>query len=262
MSMTDNAANIAMCNESLGLLGADEITVGQTTEQNYIFCVTFFDASRDEILSFHKWNFAKKRKFALETTKPIFGPDNAFTYPTDAIKIWMIEEDPLATWEREGELIITSNGETPQGWETATDYVAGEYVSDSDITYLVNNNYTSDTVANDVIAGDLTAESGDLAVLACEYVYQRTDVDAWPEYARRSAVINLASKLAAPIKQNEETALNLQAMLHGSSKVTGYLDLARSVDAQEQGAVAITTRRLLNSRRAVPISRSNIGRNW
>ena len=90
MSMDDTAANIAACNQSLGMLGADEITVGATTEQNHIYCTTFFDDARDEILAAHRWNFAKKRGYALETTKPLFGYDNAFTYPTDGIKVWAI----------------------------------------------------------------------------------------------------------------------------------------------------------------------------
>lgn len=251
MSMTDSAENIAMCNEALGLLGADPITLAATTELNYIYCVTFFDASRDETLSFHKWNFAKKRAFAVETTTPIFGPDNAYTYPTDCIKIWMVEEDPLAKFEVEGALILTDEGETPSGWVTATDYVAGQYISSddsgADLTYLVDTGFTSDTETTD-LSSYCTSAGADYAVLAVEYVYQRTDVDAWPEYARRANIINLASKLAAPIKQNETVALNLQAMLHGSKKVTGYLDIARSIDAQEQGGAVIKTSDFINSR--------------
>ncbi len=72
MSMTDNAANIALCNQSLGLLGASEITLAATTETNYVYCATFFDTSRDEILESHKWNFAKKRAYAIQTTDPLF----------------------------------------------------------------------------------------------------------------------------------------------------------------------------------------------
>jgi hypothetical protein len=252
--MTDNAANIAMSNEALDLLGADRITVGATTEQNYIFCAGVFDQIRDETLAFHKWNFAKKRAYAVETTKPIFGPEKAYTYPTDAIKIWVVDENPLAKFEVEGGLVLTDEGATPSGWATATAYVANQYVSNNDVSYLCILAHTSGDTDDEPGVGATTATywtatSGDLAVLPLEYVYQRTDVDAWPEYARRANIINLASKLAAPIKQNEEAALNLQAMLHGSKKVTGYLDIARSIDAQEQGGVTIKTTQLINDRR-------------
>ena len=49
MSMTENAANILLCNESLGLLGADVIELNGTT-QNHKYCTIFFDDARDEIL--------------------------------------------------------------------------------------------------------------------------------------------------------------------------------------------------------------------
>ncbi len=252
MSMTDNAANIAMCNQALGLLGAAVITLTATTEQNYVYCALFFDGSRDEILAFHKWNKAKKRAFALQTTDPVFGPDNAFTYPTDCLKVWMIEENPLAKFEVEGDLILTNFGDKPPSWVTATDYVAGQYISSddsgSDLTYLVDTGFTSSTETTD-LSTYCTSQSSDLQVLAVEYVYQKTDVSTWPEYMRQCAIYNLAIKLAPAIKQNEKAALNLQAMLYGSKDVIGYMDIARSTDAQEQGGVVIVTNKLIRSRR-------------
>ena len=300
MSMTDNAANIAVCNQSLGLLGASEITVGSGTEQNHIYCTTFFDDARDEILAAHRWNFAKKRGFALETTKPLFGYDNAFTYPTDAIKVWGIDEAPDAIWEPEGALILTDHGDRPKGWATAEIYIVndyvkvtpdawatgvavidGQYLTSGDLiyevlvnhttntiaaditagnlisrgegslgTYLIAVAHTSDTVAADVAAGNLTPAGGDSEILAVEYVYQRTDVDAWPISARQCLVINLARMLVSAVKQKLETAVDLQAMLYGSKKVTGYLAIARTIDAQEGGIMSVTTRTLLTSRRS------------
>ncbi|HEB27762.1 MAG TPA: hypothetical protein ENI05_08295 [Porticoccus sp.] len=300
MSMTSNAANVAVCNQSLGLLGASEITVGGTTDQNHIYCTTFFDDARDEILAAHRWNYAKKRAFALETTKPLFGYDNAFTYFTDAIKVWGIDEAPEAVWELEGALILTDHGDRPKAWKTAEIYIVNDYVKvtpdtwatgvavidgqyllsgdliyevlvshttdtiaadvtannlisrgeGSEGTYLIAVAHTSDTVAADIAAGNLTPAGGDSEVLAVEYVYQRTDVDAWPISARQSLVINLARMLAPAIKQNEEASLNLQTMLYGGPKTTGYIALARTIDAQEGGPMSVTTRTLLTSRRS------------
>ena len=56
--------------------------------------------------------------------------------------------------------------------------------------------------------------------------------------------------LCSPIKQSEDVSLNLQSMLYGSKKVTGYLDIARSLDAQEGGAIAIRTTKWLNARQS------------
>ncbi len=300
MSMTDNAANIAVCNQSLSLLGAEEITVGQTTEQNHIYCTIFFDDARDEILAAHRWNYAKKRGFALETTKPLFGYDNAFTKPTDAIKVWGIDEAPDAVWEREGDLILTDHGDRPKAWLTATIYIVNDYVKvtpdtwatgvavidgqyllsgdliyevlvshttdtisndvtsgnlisrgeGSEGTYLIAVAHTSDTVAADIAAGNLTPAGGDSEILAVEYVYQRTDVDAWHISARQALIINLARMLAPAVKQNETASLNLQSMLYGGPKTTGYLSIARTIDAQESGPMSVTTRTLLTSRRS------------
>ena len=54
--------------------------------------------------------------------------------------------------------------------------------------------------------------------------------------------------LASPIKQNEEASFNLQQMLYGGPKITGYLDIARSLDAQEGGAIALKTNTWIGSR--------------
>ncbi len=252
MSMTSNAANIAVCNQSLGMLGAEEITVAGTTDQNHIYCTTFFDDARDEILAAARWSFAFKRAYALQTTTPIFGPDNAFTKPTDAIKIWGIAEAPDAEWDPEGDLIITNEGSAALSWELDKEFIAGQYItsdtSGADLTYLVDTTFTGAVEATD-LASNATSQSADLDVLAVEYVYQRTDVDAWPVSARQSLIINLARMLAPAVKQNEEASLNFQSMLYGSPKVTGYLQIARTIDAQESGPMSVTTRTLLTSRR-------------
>jgi hypothetical protein len=238
MSMTDSAQNISMCNQSLGMLGAEAITLAATTEQNYIYCAAVFDDARDEILALHKWNFAKKRAFAIQTTDPLFGYDNAFTPPSDYIRILQIEEDAGAEFEVENALILTDEGETPSDWVTATDYLVGDYLqsdsSGSTLTYVVGTAFTSSTEATD-LSSYCTSQSADLDVLKVEYIYQHTTFSTWPVYAKQCLVLNLARMLCSAIKQNEEVAMNLQAMLHGSRKVIGYLDIARSLDSHEGG---------------------------
>ncbi len=252
MSMVDNAANIAACNQSLGMLGAEEITVAGTTDQNHIYCTTFFDDARDEILAAARWSFAMKRAYAIQTTKPIFGPDNAFTKPTDCIKVWGIAEAPDALWDPEAALIVTDEGETALSWELDKIFLAGQYItsdtSGADLTYLVDTTFTGAVEATD-LASNATSQGADLKVLAVEYVYQRTDVDAWPVAPRQAFIINLARMLAPAVKQNEEASLNLQSMLYGGPQVTGYIQIARTIDAQESGPMSVTTRTLLTSRR-------------
>jgi len=254
MSMLDSAQNISMCNEALGLLGAAEITVGATTEQNYVYCATFFDDARDEILVAHRWNFAKKRAYAIQTTDPLFGYDNAFTPPSDYLKILQIEEDPTAKFEIENALIITNEGSAAPDWADETDYLIGEYVSNDDITYVCIVAHTSGDEDDEPGVGADTAtywtsQGGDYSTLKVEYIYQHTTFSTWPVYAKQCLVLNLARRLCSPIKQDETVAMNLQAMLYGSSKVMGYLDVARSIDAREGGAMTVTTKSWINARK-------------
>jgi hypothetical protein len=253
MSMTDNAANIAACNQSLGLLGATEITVGGTTDQNHIYCTTFFDDARDEILANHRWNYAKKRAYIVERSNdPLFGYDKQYSLPDDWIRVWEIEEAPEAEWEVEGDLLLTNEGTAPLSYVVSDSYIVGQFItsdtSGSDLTYEVDTAFTATVEATD-IAANCTSQGGDFQILSIEYVYRRTDVDAWPISARQALIINLARMLAPAIKQNEDASLKLQSMLYGGPKTTGYLQIARTIDAQESGIMSVTTRTLLTSRR-------------
>lgn len=247
MGVIDTTANIALCNEALGLIGAAPIAVSGT-DQNHDYCELFFENDRDEILSAHKWNFAKKRAYAVQTTDPLFGYDYAYAKPTDCVRLWSIDGDPAAEYEVEGSLILTDHGEAAPDWATGTAYIAGQYVSSADVTYLCATSHTAGTFADDLAAAKWTTTSGDYKVLAVEYVYQHTTVASWPKFARRCFVIKLAISLSAPIKQNEEAAANLQAMLYGGQRTIGYLSLAKSFDAQESGGQKIHSNFFLNSR--------------
>lgn len=250
----EDALVIAVCNQSLGLLGAEEISGDEQTTRNYLLCETFYPKARDEILAAHKWNFAKKRVFAIQTTDPLFGYDNAFTKPSDCLKVWRIADDNAATFEVEGDLILTDEGETAPDWATATDYIAGRVCSNDDVTYTCTVAHTSGdddeepgTGAN--WANYWDSESGDYKYLETEYVYQATDVSSYPPFLEQCVVINLAIKLSSPIKQNEKVALNLQTMLYGGPKVYGLMSQARSYDAQEGGGAVIKTQTWLDARK-------------
>ena len=195
-----------------------------------------------------------KRAYALETTSPVFGPDQAFTKPTDSVKIWTIAQMQDALFSVEKDLILTDIGEVPAGWVTATDYVAGQYLSSddsgTDLTYLVDTAFTSTSTSETTdLSSFCTAQASNLAVLEVEYVYQRTDVDSWPVAPRQSLIINLARMLAPAIKQNEDGAVKFQQMLYGGPKLTGYINIALSQDAQEGGIMVVATNTLTNSRR-------------
>jgi len=252
MAMSENAANILLCNQALGLLGAKAIVLNGTT-QNHTYCTTFFDQSRDEILVSHPWNFARKRVYAIQTTDPLFGYDNAFTVPSDCLRILTIANDPAAEFRREGDLILTDEGESPVDYDDdSVEYLAGQYISSDfsgdDLTYLVNTAFTSSDEETD-LDSYCTSQDDDYRILEIEYIYQVTDVSTYPKFLYQCMVYNLAIRLCSPIKQDGKFALNLQSMLYGGPKNFGYLDLARSYDAQESGGMKIKTQTWLDSRK-------------
>ena len=261
MSMTDNAANVAICNMSLGLLGAKIITVGSTTEANYVLCARFFDDSRDEILQQHPWNWAGKRAYAVQTTDPLWGLDGTsyayyYTVPSDCLRMMTIDNDHNAKWKREGSVILTNRGDLPDDYsDDSEEYLAGEYVTSdatgTDLTYSVDTAFTSSDETTD-LATYCTALADNYRVLKTEYVYQVTDVSTYPQFMRKCLVWNLAIYLAPALLQEEQTALtlNLQQALFGGPKNYGYLQIAKSLDAQEEGLKKIKTTTLTGSRRA------------
>ncbi len=264
MSMTENAANIAVCNLALGLLGAKSITLSGSS-QNHTYCTLYFDDSRDEILVQHLWNWARKRAYAVQTTDPLWGlHDTSYAYnytvPSDCLRLLTIDNDPDAKWAREGSVILTDRGDTPDDYsDDSEDYLAGEYItsdaSGSDLTYSVDTAFTSSDETTD-LANYCTALAANYRVLKTEYIYQVTDVSTYPQYMRKCLVWNLAIYLSSPILQGEATAstLNLQAALFGGPKNYGYLPMAKSIDAQEEGLKTISTNTLTGSRQS--------GRRW
>jgi len=254
MSMTESASNIALCNQSLGYIGAEAIVLSGTSV-NHEYCTLFFDDSRDEMLVNHMWNWASITAYALETTALLPFYDNAFTLPSDCLRVLTVDEDPKSKWKRRTNTIYTDRGDIAPGYdEDGVDYLAGQYIlsddSGSDLTYLVDTAFTSSSETSD-LATYCTSQDDSLKIVPIEYIYQVTDVSTYPSFMRMAFVLNLAIKLISPIIQGaaSQMLLNLQASLFGSKKVLGYLQIAKAIDAQEAGDEPIKTNQFLNARR-------------
>lgn len=250
MGVVDTATNISICNEALGLIAAEPIVIN-TDSTNRTYCETFFARAYKEILASHFWNFATKRVFTVETDSPLFGYNNAFTIPSDCIRIWTVDDDQSAHYRRIGAVIHTDRGDAPDAWVTATAYIAGQYVLNDDVTYVCILAHTAgdDDEEPGVGANSATywtSQTDNLKVVPIEYVYDESDLSLWPDYVIQCVVYNLAIKLAPPIKQNEEAAVNFQKMLLDNR--IGHLSLAKSSDAQESGGSRLVTNTWLRSR--------------
>lgn len=246
-TVIDDADIIAVCNQSLGLLGAELITINGT-DQNHDLCTLYYPDAKDEMLICHPWNHAYKRANMLQAATPLNEYDYAFTKPTDCLRVLRIDNDPLCQFRVEGSLVLTNSYESPDEYDDdSVDYLAGQYVSYSDVTYLVDTSFTSSDWATD-LAAYLTTQTDDLKYVPVEYIYQAADIENFPAYLKQCVVYNLAIKLAPPIKASEKAAMNLQQMLYGGPQVTGYLNMARSLDAQESAVTEIKTQSWINSR--------------
>lgn len=246
--------DLGMCNLALNLLGAKEVTAGSPTEANYLFCETLYPEARNEILACHPWNINDKLSLAIQTTNPLFGYDNAFTKPSDCLRVWTIAQDPAAAFKVRGDTIHTDEGETPSTWADETDYIIGQVVGNDDVTYTCTAAHTSGDDTDEPGTGAnwgnyWDSKGGDYEYLEVEYSYLATDATSYPPYLRQCVVLSLAIKLSSAIKHNEKAGLGFQEMLYGGPRVNGILSQARSCDAQESGGVTIKTSTFLDARR-------------
>jgi hypothetical protein len=252
MGVVDTATNIGICNEALGNIAADAIVLN-TASANRTYCELFFARAYKEILASHFWNFATKRAYAVQTANPLYGYDYAYTIPTDCIRIWKVDDKADTEWKRVGGTIHTDSGDDPEAWVTGTAYIAGQYVTNDDVTYLCILAHTAGDADDEPGVGAdnadyWTSQSGDYKVIPIEYVYDVTDLSTWPDYVIQCVIYNLSIKLAPPIKANEEAAVNFMKLLFDPK--AGFLTLAKSSDAQEGGGTKLTTNTWLDSREA------------
>lgn len=212
-----------------------------TSSKQYVLCERNYDDARDEVLVEHPWNEAKKRVcIAQESDHPIFGYERKFAKPSDCLRVLSVNDSSGADvslnyagiypWEVEGGYILTDAGENPQSWVTSTAYYVGEFVYDADneITYEVLVSHTSDTIANDVTAGNLVSAGGDYKVIYVEYIYQLTTVASFSPKLKNAIALKLAIKIVAALINNPKAK---QALIEEYERLV--LPKARSVDAMQ-----------------------------
>ena len=102
---------VSISNRALTFLGAQPITSLDDDTKEARSCKRMFEQSRNQVLRGHPWNFAMKRvEIAADTTAPVWGKTNAFSWPSDCLSIY--EVDTTEEWIVEGRKIVT-NAEAP-----------------------------------------------------------------------------------------------------------------------------------------------------
>ncbi len=104
------ASDVGIANAALRKLGQSPITsFDENTKAARLANERFADL-RDELLSRHPWNFAMRRaSLAASATAPAWGYTNAFTLPTDYVRVFEVnEEDEYSgKWKVEDGAIVT-----------------------------------------------------------------------------------------------------------------------------------------------------------
>lgn len=278
-----------MYNNALGLIGSYRVTEGDTSSKQAILCIRYYTDSQNETLEDHPWNFAKKNVILYEfTDRPIFGYDRKYATPDDYARILTVDNSigsdvsrrqaGVPPWEVKGGFIHSDAGAgpnswstgvkyyvgqsyavTPDTWVTGTAYIDGQFVKSGSTFYEVLVDHTSDTIANDITAGNLAAgitgtsvtyevlithtsdtvvaditsakvaaKGIDKDIVFIEYIWKQTNMDEWSAKAKYALAVSLASKvvvsLAGDLKKKEMLINEYEGLVKPQ---------ARSADAAE-----------------------------
>lgn len=218
-------------NEALGIAGEYQVEEGDTTSKQVILCNTYYEQARDMALAAHTWSEAMVDVIIpVDTTTPLFRYDFRYSIPSASLRVTSIDPwHPEIEWETKGDFILTDWINSPEEWETAKAYIVGEFVTDSNITYEVLIAHTSDTVANDVAAGNLESKGGDLGIIFVTYITQLTDITKYSPRLKNAIAMKLAIQLVTPLHNDPKAKREL---IDEFESVT--LRQARSVDSQQR----------------------------
>jgi hypothetical protein len=103
------ASEVEISNRALQRLGAGRITSLEDGSVSARACNNAYASLRDALLRTHPWSFAIARaSLAADSEAPAFGPANAFSWPTTALRI-LLPKDEFLDWEIEGRKILTND---------------------------------------------------------------------------------------------------------------------------------------------------------
>lgn len=104
------ASVVGIVNQALVKLGETTIVSLTDSVKAARIANDTYEENRDFVLDEHNWNFARKRvQLAASTTEPIWGPSNAYPFPSDCIRPFLVngENEFTGKWKVEGNTIVT-----------------------------------------------------------------------------------------------------------------------------------------------------------
>ena len=151
MALTE--AEVSICNQSLGSIGAKQFTFGDITSVQSIQCLLHFDQTRDALLRSFEWPFAKTRLRLVNgwLTDTIYTTDQYVWQSSLLYKCASAHtSDVFATDLTNVEWVLVS---TVDEWVTLTVYAVGAFVTTNALYYKCLEAHTAGTFATDLAAG-------------------------------------------------------------------------------------------------------------
>jgi len=226
MALTDQEK---VYNLALNLISEHAVTEGLTTEKQYVICARHYEDARKEAMVLHPWNEAKTRTILMQdTSAPLFGYAYQYTQPTDCLRVWTINSEETG-WEIEGTKIVTDHYVSPAEYDAnSIDYLAGQYLSYDDVTYLVDSDFTSSAWATDT--SYVTSQGDDYNIIQIEYVYDLETIASWGPMLKKVVSYILAIKVAPGIL-NDPKSKTKTALIDEFTKLV--LPTGKSIDSQQ-----------------------------
>jgi hypothetical protein len=199
--------------EAVDLIGEIELT--DTSDHNikpYSTCARHFPQARDEMVRGYNWNEATEHALCLEdATKPVHTWSVRFPLPDDCLRP-LFTTRPTLKWQPFGGYIHTDYKLDADSYTVGKDYYAKQYIQESNITYLINSDFTATNWGVDITY--CTTQIGDYGYIELEYVKKLDEPASWSVDLRHAIVLNLASKIVVPITADRKARTELLQELH------------------------------------------------
>lgn len=157
--MALTSAEVDLCKQSLGKIGAKTFSFGDTTSNQSVQCLLHFDQTRDALLRSFEWPFAKTRLRLVSAwlTDTIYTTDQYVWQDALLYKCIVAHtSDVFATDLTNLNWTLVS---TIDAWVTATAYVVGDFVTTNALLYKCLVAHTSGTFSTDLAAGNWVLET-------------------------------------------------------------------------------------------------------
>jgi len=213
--------------KAVDLIG--DYTITENSNQSikpYSTCALHYPDARGEMVRGYAWNEATDLALCLQdATRPKHTYTYRYPLPDDCLRP-ITTTRPKDIWRVIGGYVYANYKFEPDSYTVGNDYYAKQYLSVSDVTYLINQDFTATLWTTDI--NYCTTKIEDYGYIELEYVKEMDDPTDWSVDLRHAIILNLASKIVVPLTSNGERRKELLEELHSL-----VLPHAHAIDAMQ-----------------------------